>query len=190
MEEKYLASLRPSLNIWFLVFKLDQNQLDPKLLKSQKILGSPPENDHTAHSKVQRKCWRLNPICLCLRGLWWVGGQQERKEEGLGCRRVSKLESGSLTVAVVGMGIGYMEALGSGVETCNFQPVTGWLMEKKGKSPMTPTLLLPSREEPDGTKAPHCCPLTQDHQGHSSEGEGAGGGGVRTGLLWVGGGVV
>lgn len=40
---------------------------------------------------------------------------------------------------------------------------------------MTPTLLLPSREEPDGTKAPHCCPLTQDHQGHSSEGEGAGG---------------
>lgn len=40
---------------------------------------------------------------------------------------------------------------------------------------MTPTLLPPSREEPDGTKAPHCCPLTQDHQGPGSErGRGAG----------------
>ena len=40
---------------------------------------------------------------------------------------------------------------------------------RKRKSLMTPTLLPPSREEPDGTKAPHCCPLTQDHQGPGRE---------------------
>ena len=61
---------------------------------------------------------------------------------------------------------------------------------------MTPTLLPPSREEPDGTKAPHCCPLTQDHQGPGRERgtggwkeDGAGmGGGENSVCVCVGGG--
>lgn len=49
-------------------------------------------------------------------------------------------------------------------------PPSDWLTDgKKRKSLMTPTLLPPSREEPDGTKAPHCCPLTQDHQSPGNE---------------------
>lgn len=65
---------------------------------------------------------------------------------------------------------------------------------------MTPTLLPPSREEPDRTKAPHCCPLTQDHQSPGNErgtgGRRKDGAGVGEGELgvyvcvhvWVGGG--
>lgn len=51
---------------------------------------------------------------------------------------------------------------------------------------MSPTLLPHSREEPDGTKAPHCCPLTEDHQGPNSE---RGTGGRKKDRVGVGGGV-
>lgn len=64
--------------------------------------------------------------------------------------------------ALGGAGGGVME----GVRVATSYPGTSLTDGNKKESPlMTPTRLPPSREEPDGSKAPHCCPLTQDHQG-------------------------
>lgn len=74
---------------------------------------------------------------------------------------MSKLATGRLTIALSMWREGGLQP-----------PPVGWLTDvkkKKRKSHMTPLQLPPSREEPDGTKAPHCCPLTQDHQGPGSK---------------------
>lgn len=96
----------------------------------------------------------------------WGGHHESKEEEGSEGRRVSKPATGRLTI-VLGMGLKLCEEGGL------LLPHRDWLTDgKKRKSFMTPALMPPSREEPDGTKAPHCCPLTQDHQSPAVRGRG------------------